>query len=132
LQKEYYKEFFRNIKSNEYVISFSYESQKKNVYTINIGNYHVLTTHVLSKIFNSETIKDNRLVFMFTTCDVYNISEILYLKKLGVSNIYMNPCSPSIFKPNVFSAFLKEYDIKLTTDALSDLAEIRYKKSTLE
>ena len=132
LQKEYYKEFFRNIKSNEYVISFSYESQKKNVYTINIGNYHVLTTHVLAKIFNSETIKDNRLVFMFTTCDVYNISEILYLKKLGVSNIYMNPCSPSIFKPNVFSAFLKEYDIKLTTDALSDLAEIRYKKSTLE
>ncbi len=132
IQKEYYKEFFKNIKSNEYVISFSYESQKKNVYTINIGNYYVLATEILTKLFNMVNIKDCRIVFMFTTCDVYNISEILWLKELGAKNVYMASCSPNIFKPNVFSAFLKEYDIHLTTDAISDLYEIRHKKSALE
>ena len=38
-QSEYFEEFFEKIEEGEYVISFSYESNKKNVFTINIGNY---------------------------------------------------------------------------------------------
>lgn len=130
IQKEYFKEFFKNLKSNEYIISFSYESQKKNILTLNIGNFFPLITSLLEKLRNSDDITDDRIIFMFTMCEVYNISEIINLRRLGAKNIYMSDCTPNAFKPIVFNTFIKEYDINLLSEPLLDLHEIRHKKST--
>ncbi|MDE6138029.1 MAG: hypothetical protein K2F57_01000, partial [Candidatus Gastranaerophilales bacterium] len=80
IQKEYFKEFFSKLKPKEYAISFSYESKKENVLTINIGNYIPLASAILKKLFDKYPLSSNKIVFLFTTCDVMTMSNIIILK----------------------------------------------------
>lgn len=130
VQKEYFKELFNMLNDDEYVISLSYDSSKDNILSISIGNYIPLATHLLTKFFEKFPITDERIIFMYTTCDVMTISNIVKLKNVGVKNIYMAKCSPTLVNPSVFDTFSKKYDIKITSDVIHDLSEIRNEKST--
>lgn len=130
IQKEYFKEFFAKLKPKEYAISFSYESKKDNVLTINIGNYVPLASAILKKLFDKFPISSNKIIFMFTTCDVMTISNIVMLKNKEVQNILMAKCQPTIVNPSVFETFSKTYSIKTTTNPENDLNLIRKQKDT--
>ncbi len=129
-QKAYFEEFFKNLSDDEFVISFSYESKRKNVLTVNTGDYIPLVTRLLNKLFESYPLSDNKIYFFFTTCDVMTISSIILLKNLGAHNLYMAQCSPTIINPSVFDSFKTEYRIHNTTTAISDLSDIRENKSS--
>ena len=111
-------------------MSFSYESDKDNVLTINIGNYVPLAANILHKLFNKFPISDNRVVFFFTTCDVMTISSIITLKTLDAKNIYMIKCPPTLVNPSVFDTFTSKYGLQTTSKVNEDLAKIRQNKST--
>ncbi len=127
LQKEYFNKLFSNLNDSEYVISFSYASERNNVLTIPIGNYIPLATNILSQIFRKYPITSNKLVFFFTTCDVMSISNIITLTNSNAKNIYMDQCSPTIINPSVLDTFRKKYNVTLLTDAEADLKNIRSK-----
>ena len=124
-QKIYFDEFFNNLKEDEFAISFSYSSSKKNVLVLNMGDYVPLVTRLLHKFFNNYNVSDDKIVFFFATCDVMTISSIILLKNLGAKNIYMTQCLPTIISPNVFEFFKKTYRIFNTTTPLNDLSKIR-------
>ncbi len=126
VQKEYYKKFFSNMRKDEYAISFFYESDNKNVLTINIGNYQPLATYIIYKFLKQYyPISSDNLIFFCTTCNVMTMSNIVMLKLKGAKNIYMNNCSPTMINPSVLDTFLNKFKVNLTTDALSDLKIIR-------
>ncbi len=130
VQKEYFNDLFDKLKDDEFVLSFSYESDKDNVLTINIGNYVPLAANILHKLFNKFPISDNRVVFFFTTCDVMTISSIITLKTLDAKNIYMIKCPPTLVNPSVFDTFTSKYGLQTTSKVNEDLAKIRQNKST--
>jgi len=130
LQEEYFKTLFKFLDDDEFVISFSYDSNRENVLTIPIGNYIPLAANVLSKFFDKFPITDDKIIFMFTTCDVMTVSSIIAMKKAGIKMIYMTKCSPTLVNPPVFDTFCKIYDIHLTTNPKQDLMTIRNEKST--
>lgn len=125
VQKEYFKDFFSKLNNDEFVISFSYESFKDNVLTINVGNYVPIAMNVLKLLFNKLTITDNRITFFFTTCDVMTISGLINLKNLNAKNIYMSECSPTLVNPSVYTTLCENYNIKTTTTPENDLKNIR-------
>lgn len=127
IQKEYFKEFFKKLKNDEFAISFSHNINKENILSINIGNYAPLVTNILHKIFEKYPISDNKIVFFFSTCDVVTISNIIMLKSLNSKNIYMSDCPPTQINPNVFQTFRNEYQINITTEAEENLRKIRQK-----
>lgn len=127
IQKEYFNEFFAKMNKNEFAISFSYESTKKNVLTINVGNYIPLATAIISDLFKKLDIKSPQITFIFTTCDVMSISNIILLKNNNAQNVYMATCSPTLVNPSVFSTLKKEYKINETTTPENDLYKIRQK-----
>ncbi len=127
IQKEYFKEFFANMNKNEFAISFSYESKKENVMTINVGNYLPLATSIISYLFKDLDIKSPEVTFIFTTCDVMSISNIILLKNNNAPNVYMASCSPTLVNPSVFTTLKKEYNIFETTTPVNDLKKIRQK-----
>ncbi len=129
-QKEYFKEFFSKLKPNEYAISFSYESNKDNILTINIGNYIPLATNILSSLFEDYQINSDKITFIFTTCDVMSISSIIMLKDMLVKNIYMAECAPTLVNPSVYNTLSRRYKITTTTTAGEDLIKMRKNKST--
>ena len=124
VQKEYFDLFFENIRSDEFVLSFYYESNKNNVVTINIGNYVPLATYVLSKLLSCRDFL-NKMLFIFPACDATSISSVIRLKNIGVKNIYIASCSPKVINPSVFETFKDKYDIKVSSNPLEDLKQIR-------
>jgi len=127
LQKEYFKEFFDNLKRNEFAISFSYESERENVLTINIGNYTPLVTKLLKIFIEKYSIESEKITFVLTTCDVMSISSVIALKNLNVKNLYMAKCSPMIINPTVMETFTAIYDLNFTTMPTKDLISMRKK-----
>ncbi len=127
IQKEYFHEFFTNMKKNEFAISFSYESKNKNVFTIDVGNYTPLATNILHKFFEKISIDSEQIAFFFTTCDVMSISNIIMLKNAGAKNLYMATCPPTLVNPSVFETLKNEYSIQETTNVAEDLIKIRKK-----
>lgn len=130
-QKIYFNEFFKNLLDDEFVISFSYESKKDNVLTINTGNYIPLVSRILNSFFEKFSHSCGNIVFFFTTCDVMTISSIVLLKNIGAKHLYMAQCPPTIINPAVFETFKNEYNIENTTTAKNDLSNIRKNKSSL-
>lgn len=127
IQKEYFKEFFAKMNKNEFAISFSYESSRKNVITINVGNYIPLATAIISELFQKFDITSTQVTFIFTTCDVMSISNIILLKNNNAPNVYMASCSPTLVNPSVFTTLKNEYKINETTTPENDLYKIRQK-----
>ena len=125
IQKEYFKEFFENLTDEEFVLSFSYTSDKDNVYTVNIGNYTPIATKILQFLFNLYPINEDNIYFFFTNCDVMTISSIIMIKNLNCKNVYMTSCSPTLVNPTVFETFRKKYGINITNDPIKDLKIIR-------
>lgn len=130
IQKAYFNDLFSKLKPDEFVISFSYDSPKDNVLTINVGNYTPLATNIMHKLFNKYPISSENIVFFFTTCEVMTISNIVMLKSLDAKNIYMATCPPTLVNPSVFDTFRTEYKINVTSSADKDITNIRQNKST--
>lgn len=128
-QKEYFKIFLSNLRTDEYGISFYYESEKNNVFTINIGNYVPLCAYIMNKIYRYNNFK-NRLYFIFPTCDIGSISTVIRLSELGYTNIHIASCFPTVINPSAFDIFIKKYDLRKLNNALDDLKTIR--KNTLQ
>ncbi len=124
-QKEYYKQFFSKMKRDEYAISFFYESNNKNVFTINIGNYLPLVTNIVKNFLDKYSIENNKITFFCTTCNVMTISNIVMLKVRGANSIYMSDCSPTMINPSTMETFIKEYGVNITSDAITDIKYIR-------
>lgn len=125
MQKEYFNELFSNIKDCEQVISFSYTSNKNNILTIPVGDYIALATKLLKILFTKYPATSEKIVFFFTTCDVMTISNIIALKKERVKNIYIAKCPPTQVNPSVLETFKNKYKVKITTNAIDDLKNIR-------
>ena len=124
VQKEYFNIFFENIRSDEFALSFYYDSKKNNVVTINIGNYVPLATYVLSKLLSCRKYLD-KMFFIFPTCDATSISGVIKLKNIGVNNIYIASCSPKVINPSVFATFKNKYNIIVSSNPLNDLKQMR-------
>jgi len=124
VQKEYFDIFFAKLRSDEFAISFYYESDRNNVVTINVGNYTPLATFILSKLVAKNKYLD-KMYFVFPTCDVTSISSVIKLKNIGANNIYIASCSPRIINPSVFDTLKNYYYIKVSSNPLNDLKQIR-------
>ena len=51
VQKEYFRQFFSNMRKDEFAISFYYESTNKNVLSVNVGNCLPLATSIIFNFF---------------------------------------------------------------------------------
>lgn len=118
---DYLKKLFSIIPDNWYAISFSYNPELDNVFSINLCNDYAQIYGVLQKLFEKIPYDSNKLVFFFTKCDINSFSGIINLKNEGVKNIFLSDCPPMLINPSVLSAFNKEYKIKQISTPDSDL-----------
>ncbi|MBD5402695.1 hypothetical protein HDR58_07855, partial [bacterium] len=127
VQKEYFRNLLSKLNKNEFAISFSNESEKNNILTINIGEYQPLAIYILHKLFKKYSISEDKIYFFFTKCDVMSISNIIAIKNYKAQNIFMADCSPTLINPSVLNTFKNTYKINVTDNALNDLEKIRHK-----
>lgn len=126
-QKFVFEDWFKTLNDDEFVISFSYKCENKNVYTIDIGNYFPLLTSILSEFFSHYPIDSGNVVFFYTTCDVMNLSSAIMVKNMGAKNVYITDCSPTFVNPGVLRTFTDFYNINVSLDILKNMDVLRKK-----
>ena len=124
-QKADFENWFQTLQNDEAVISFSYESDNDNVYTINIGNYFPLLTYILQDFFADYPISSENIVFFYTTCDVMSLTSAVLIKKMGAKNVYMTDCSPTTVNPRVMKTLSDIYNINISLDILTKMDFLR-------
>ena len=102
-------------------ISFSYNPEMDNVYTVNLGNDYSLLYNALNKILKKIPITSEKLAFFLTKCDVNSLSNIINLKNNGAKHIFLYDCPPTVINPAVLRAFNKLFGIHEITDPKDDL-----------
>lgn len=123
-QQDYFAKFYSLLKDDEQVITFSYKHDSDNVLSINIGNNYPLLYGVMHKLFEKVPINSKKLVFYLTKCDVNTISNIIYLRNNGVSNIFLSDCPPVVINPALLNAFSNFFGIHGITNPQDDIEKI--------
>lgn len=120
-QKNYFQNFFSLMPENCRAISFSYNPEMDNVYTVNLGNDYSLLYNALNKILKKIPITSEKLAFFLTKCDVNSLSNIINLKNNGAKHIFLSDCPPTVINPAVLRAFNKLFGIHEITEPKDDL-----------
>lgn len=124
-QKEYFDEFLSLITPDCFVLSFSYENSKPNVFHVESDYglpflYKFLAAASLQKSFD-----ELKPTIFFTRYDVHTISNLLYVKKiLGIDKIYMDEASATFFNPSIVDFLIQEFGIKNFKEPRSDFKEM--------
>ena len=124
-QKAYFKQFYKQLSKNDFVISFSeITTKQENVFSFNLGSAYALLYDVLHKVFEKIPVNSEKLIFFLTKCDINSLSNIINLKNNGAKNIFLSDCPPTVINPAVLRAFAKAFEIKSITNPKDDIANL--------
>ena len=121
---EYIKEFLKNCPEDNYIISFSYNYDRKNIWHVNSYFDFSIVYKIIEKLIeNDYTINDKISVFI-TDCNTTTISHIFNLIYLEIKNIFLGPCCPNIINPVLIEGLCKLFKVKAITNVIDDINSI--------
>ena len=111
-RSEYFKKLFNILPEYVYILSFSYnKSGRENTLKVNCNNNQVLMWKVLEKLNKHVSIYSNFVNGFFSKCDAQTITNIIYLKQKGLTNIYLTNCTPNSINPALKAFICETYGI---------------------
>jgi len=121
--KQYFEKFINLLPKDCYAISLAYKEERENVlYFDSLFDYSLL--YIMLRIIKDKISLEQMDISVFLTrCDKHTISNLLYLKEIGIKNVYMCKCSPTLINPMLVETLQDTFGIKEITDAQKDLEE---------
>ena len=124
-QTEYFEKLFDNLPNDCFVISFSYNRKKDNIWHIGTFYDMSLIYNVFDKLKEHENILKEKTTAFITQCHLQTISHAFNLKILGIKNIFLSECCPNVINPSIFDGMKDIFSIKkISASAENDLKEI--------
>lgn len=121
--KEYFQKFFEILPENCFAISFCYPVDKENaIYLDSFYNY-VLFHLILERTKEKLPLEKINMNIFLTRCDKYSIINLLYLKHIGIKNIYMCKCPPTLVTPSIMKTLQEIFEIKEFSEPKKDIEE---------
>lgn len=123
-QEDYFKHFLNLLDDTCFALSFSYYNNNKNI-------LHVQSTYdapFIYKAFDILTqnisIKQLEPIILYTRCELFSFSNLLYMKQLGINKIYFSDCSTSFVNPALITFVRETFDIKEFTTPEKDFRDM--------
>ena len=128
-QNIYFNSFFENVPKDCFVISFSYNRIRKNVWHIDLFYDVTLIYDILERLKEYPKILKNT-TFYLTQCRLQTISHALNFKMYGIKNIYLGECCPTIISPSLTEGANELFNIRqISKSAKDDLNNILNNKN---
>ncbi len=122
---EYIKEFIDITPENIYIISFSYNSSRKNFLFVDSSFDFKILYKIVEKFFNELPEAEEILAVFLADCNRSTVSHIFNLIYLNVKNIFMGQCCPNIIKPSLLSGLTELYSVKQMRNPSEDIKTIK-------
>lgn len=111
-QKHYFDKFMNLIPDDCFAFSLSYDKQAKNIMHIDSFYDFTLFYKILNEISNRIALDKINISVFLTKCDKHTISNVLNLKSMGIRDIYMCKCPPTLVNPTLIEALKDIFNIK--------------------
>ncbi|MDD3435749.1 MAG: hypothetical protein PHC64_01205 [Candidatus Gastranaerophilales bacterium] len=121
--KSYFEEFFKLMPKDCYVFSLCCPINTEKIYHLDSFYDYSLIYKILKEIKTKISIRDLNLTIFLTRCDKHTISNLLYLKHIGIKNIYMCKCPTTLITPSIIKTLTNTFGIKEITAPQKDLNE---------
>lgn len=123
-QKEYFERFLDLLPEDSFAVSLSYTNNKENVYLVEFDSSFILLYKLLEILSPNNDFSIIKPIILVNRCEVHTVSNIIYLKSLGINKIYFSECLSGLINPNLIRALIEVLDLKQYKDPESDLAEM--------
>lgn len=120
--KPYFETFFKLMPKDCFVFSLCCPINTKNVFHLDSFYDYSLLYYVIKFLRDelNDLSKINLSSFL-TKCDKHTISNLLYLKHIGIKTILMCKCPANILNPSIMQTLQETFDIKEISDPKTDL-----------
>lgn len=123
-QKDYFEKFLHLLNDDSFVLSFSYSNKKDNILLVESEYSFPLLYKSLEILTRKLKITELNPIVLYTRCETHTISNVLYMKHLGIKTIYFADCSPMLINPSIINTMREVYNIKTYTNPQDDLKEM--------
>lgn len=125
IQKEYYDKFLHLINEDMFVMSFSYTAKNKNILFIESDYGFPILYRSMEILLKEISIENLNPTILFNRCEVHTISNVIYMKTIGVKNMYFTDCQPTLINPAVIQTLRDMYNLDNYTAPEADYKRIR-------
>ena len=125
INNEYIKTLLKNSSEDNYIISFSYNESRKNLYYLNCCYDFHLLYKLIKILFEKLTALQSHFGIFIADCNPVILSHLLNLIFLDVKNIFIESCCTNVISPNIISMLFELFGINKFTSPLEDIDKIK-------
>lgn len=124
MHKKYFDNFFETLPNDTFTLSMCCTINRENIFHLDSFYDYSLIYKILRYISKRIPLNEIKMSIFLTRCDKHTISNLLYLKKFGIKNVYMGKCPPTLISPPLIQTLQETFDIKEFSEPEKDLDEI--------
>lgn len=118
---QYFQKFFDLMPDDAYAISLCCPISRKNVFHLDAFYDYTFWYKILKEIRTRMDVRQANITVFLTRCDKHTISNLLYLKQVGIKNVYMCKCPTNLLSPSLIKTLQDTFGIKEISDPKTDL-----------
>lgn len=120
---EYCSAFLDVLPKDCFAISLSCKTTAENILHIDSFYDYSLLYKILEYLNQKIPLSELKLSMFITRCDKHSIASLIYLKEIGVKNVYMCECPPALINPAMIKIVQEIFGIKEFTNPKRDIEE---------
>lgn len=119
--KEYFNKFLELMPKDCYALSLAYDKSEENILHIDSFYDYLFIYKILEQIHERTPLHQLKISIFITKCDQYTIANIINFKNLGVKDIYLCKCIPTLVNPSLVSTMTRTFGINEFSTPEKDL-----------
>lgn len=119
--KEYFNKFFSLMPQDCYALTLSHEKSAENILHIDSYYDYLLIYKIFEKINKIKPLEQLKITIYITKCDQYTVTNIINFFNMGIKNVFLCKCLPSIINPLIIKTLYKTFGVKEITNPQEDL-----------
>lgn len=109
--KEYFDKFLEKMPKNCFAVTLSHEKNEENILHVDSFYDYLLIYKVLEKFNEKKPLEKLNISIFITKCDQYTITNVINFINMGVKNIFLCKCAPSLINPALAETMRKTFGI---------------------
>lgn len=118
---KYFESFFKALPEDCFAISLSCNVTGENIFHVDSFFDYSLLYKILKYLNEKLPINELKMSVFVSKCEKHTIAALLYLKHIGIKNVYMCKCPSILINPALMETLHEIYEIKKFSDARSDI-----------
>lgn len=120
---KYFEKFFELLPKDCYAISLCCNKNEENIFHLDSFYDSTFLYKIIKRLKEKFSLDQIKTSIFVTKCDKHIIASLIYLKEIGITNVYMCECPPTLVNPVLMKTLQEKFGIKEYSDPQKDIKE---------